>query len=187
MRRAGTILLGKTNLSEFCAFWDSVNLVYGKTANPHDPARSAGGSSGGEAAALAAAMSPLGIGTDLTGSIRAPAHWTGVFALRSGRDALPFAPHPPLPAAPGFRMFGTAGPMARCADDLDVMLDVLAERRADPRAVDRVAVFEENGLQPVSRACREAVRRAAAALGDLGVDVVEGRPPGRASSVPRST
>ncbi len=76
MRRAGAILLGKTNVSEFCTFWDSVNLVYGATRNPHDPARSAGGSSGGEAAAVAAAMSPLGLGTDLGGSIRAPSAWT---------------------------------------------------------------------------------------------------------------
>ena len=74
MRGAGAILLGKTNLSEFSAFWDSVNLVYGTTRNPHDLTRTAGGSSGGEAAALASAMTPLGIGSDLSGSIRAPAH-----------------------------------------------------------------------------------------------------------------
>ena len=66
VRAAGAILLGKTNLSEFSSFWDSVNLVYGKTLNPHDHTRRAGGSSGGEAAAIAAAMSPLGIGSDLT-------------------------------------------------------------------------------------------------------------------------
>jgi Asp-tRNA(Asn)/Glu-tRNA(Gln) amidotransferase A subunit family amidase len=91
MRSAGAILLGKTNLSEFSAFWDSVNLVYGATRNPHDGDRTAGGSSGGEAAALASAMTPLGIGSDLAGSIRAPASWTGVFGLRAGRDAIPFA------------------------------------------------------------------------------------------------
>lgn len=176
-RRAGAILLGKTNLSEFSAFWDSVNRVYGKTVNPHDPSRTAGGSSGGEAAALAAAMTPLGIGSDLTGSIRAPAHWNGVFGLRSGRDAMPFPPHPPLPATPGILMFGTAGPMARSAGDLGLLLSVLAEPRPAAQPVGRVAVYEEDGLQPVSRACREAVRRAAAALADLGVEVVEDRPP----------
>ncbi len=88
MRAAGAILVGKTNLSEFSAFWDSVNRVYGTTRNPHDLARSVGGSSGGEAAALAAAMTPLGIGSDLAGSVRAPAHWTGVLALRASREAL---------------------------------------------------------------------------------------------------
>jgi Asp-tRNA(Asn)/Glu-tRNA(Gln) amidotransferase A subunit family amidase len=176
-RDAGAILLGKTNLSEFSSFWDSANLVYGKTVNPHDPTRTAGGSSGGEAAALASAMSPLGIGSDLTGSIRAPAHWTGVFGLRCSRDALPFTPHPPLPATAGIQMFGTTGPMARSAADLGLLLSVLAEPRAAAQPVSRVAVYEEDGLQPVSRVCREAVRRAAAALSDLGFEVVEDRPP----------
>jgi Asp-tRNA(Asn)/Glu-tRNA(Gln) amidotransferase A subunit family amidase len=180
MRRAGAILLGTTNLSEFCAFWDSVNRVYGATANPHDPARSAGGSSGGEAAALAAAMTPLGIGTDLTGSIRAPAHWTGVYGLRTSRDALPHVDHDPLPSTAGIQMFGVAGPMARTPGDLGLLLSVLAEPRVSARAPARVAVFEEDGLQPVSRACRAAVQRAAGALDDLGVDVVEARPPHQA-------
>jgi Asp-tRNA(Asn)/Glu-tRNA(Gln) amidotransferase A subunit family amidase len=150
--------------------------VYGATRNPHDGSRTAGGSSGGEAAALAAAMTPLGIGSDLGGSIRAPAHWTGVFGLRAGRDAIPFPPHPPWPSAAGMQMFGTVGPMARHAEDLDLALAVLAERRLPPVAVERVAVFEDNGLQPVSRACRQAVRVAAAALADAGIDVAEGRP-----------
>jgi len=177
MRGAGAILLGKTNLSEFSAFWDSVNLVYGATRNPHDGSRTAGGSSGGEAAALAAAMTPLGIGSDLAGSIRVPAHWNGVFGLRAGRDAIPCPPHPPWPSAAGMQMFGTVGPMARHAEDLDLALAVLAERRLPPAAVERVAVFEDNGLQPVSRACRQAVKLAAAALVHAGTDVVEGQPP----------
>ena len=71
-------------------------------------------------------------------------------------------------------MFGTAGPMARSAADLGLLLSVLAEPRAAAQPVGRVAVFEEDGLQPVSRACREAVRRAAAALADLGFEVVRG-------------
>jgi amidase len=122
-------------------------------------------------------MSPLGIGSDLTGSIRAPAHWTGVFGLRCSRDALPFSSHAPLPATPGIQMFGTAGPMARSAADIGLLLDVLAEPRAAAQPVTRVGVYEEDGLQPVSRACREAVRRAAAALSELGFEVDEDRPP----------
>lgn len=177
MRRAGAILIGKTNLSEFSAFWDSVNHVYGATLNPHDPTRTAGGSSGGEAAAIAAAMSPFGIGSDLSGSIRAPAHWTGVFGLRAGRDAVPCPPHPPWPSAAGMQMFGTAGPLARTAEDLDLMLAAIAERRLPPAPVARIAVFEEDGLQPVSGACREAVRRAAVALAGTGIDVVDDQPP----------
>jgi amidase len=173
MRRAGAILLGKTNLSEFSAFWDSVNHVYGTTRNPHDATRSAGGSSGGEAAAVASAMSPFGIGSDLAGSIRLPAHWTGIYGLRTSRDAVPCPPHPPWPTSAGMQMFGTVGPLARSAEDLDLMLAVIAERRLPPALVQRVAVFEEDGLQPVSRTCREAVRRAAAALAATGIDVVE--------------
>jgi Asp-tRNA(Asn)/Glu-tRNA(Gln) amidotransferase A subunit family amidase len=75
------------------------------------------------------------------------------------------------------QMFGTVGPMARHAEDLDVLLAVLSERRLPPAAVERVAVFEDNGLQPVSRACRQAVKVAAAALADARIDVVEGQPP----------
>ena len=177
VRAAGAILLGKTNLAELSAFWDSVNLVYGATRNPHDPTRSAGGSSGGEAAAVASAMSPLGLGSDLSGSIRAPAGWTGVFGLRPSRDAIPFVRHDPLPSSAGVQAFGTAGPLVRTVDDLELALDVMASPRAPALPVSRVAVFEEDGLQPVSRACRDAVRQAAAALGDAGIEVVEEGPP----------
>ena len=165
MRAAGAILLGKTNLSEFSAFWDSVNLVYGTTGNPHDPTRTAGGSSGGEAAALAAAMTPLGIGSDLTGSIRAPAHWTGVFGLRSAATRCRSrrtirGRHRRDPDVRHGWADGTLGGRSRPA--------ARRARRARVAAqpADRIAVFEEDGLQPVSRACREAVRRAAAALAD---------------------
>ncbi len=185
LRAAGAILLGKTNVSEFCCFWDSVNRVYGTTRNPHDPGRTAGGSSGGEAAALAAAMSPLGIGSDLGGSIRTPAHWTGVFGLRCGRDAIPRIAHDPLLPTAGVQMFGGVGPMARHAADLDLALGIIGERRAPPADVARVAVFEDDGLQPVSRACREAVRRAAGALTAAGIEVVEERAP-RAAELRRA-
>ncbi len=101
MRAAGAILLGKTNVSEFSAWWDSVNPLFGATANPHDPSRTAGGSSGGEAAALATGMSPLGLGSDLGGSIRSPCHFVGIVGLKPGRDTIPFAEHAPLPWGPG--------------------------------------------------------------------------------------
>ena len=183
MRRAGTILLGKTNLSEFSAFWDSVNLVYGATRNPHDSARTAGGSSGGEAAAVAAAMSPLGIGSDLGGSIRAPASSTGSSAF--GRVATGFrwrrttrGRRPPVCrcSAPSARSRGTP----RISELALAVLAVLAARRLPPARVERVAVFEENGLQPVSRACRKAVRAAATALGEAGIEIVDEQPPGAA-------
>ena len=139
MRAAGAILLGKTNVSEFAAWWDSVNPLFGATANPHDPSRTAGGSSGGEAAALAAGMSPLGLGSDLGGSIRNPCHFVGVFGLKPGRDTVPFAEHAPLPMSPGIRLMAVTGPMARYVDDLELALDVLAPRTlpAEPPGADR--------------------------------------------------
>ena len=176
MRAAGAILLGKTNVSEFASWWDSVNPLFGATANPHDPSRTAGGSSGGEAAAIASGMSPLGLGSDLGGSIRNPCHFTGLFGLKAGRESLPFVEHAPLPAGPGIRSMGVIGPMARAVADLELALGVLAIRPlgAAERPA-RIAVFEEDGLQPVSRACRAAVRRAAEAL--AGYELVEAAPP----------
>ena len=128
MRAAGAILLGKTNVSEFASWWDSVNPLFGATANPHDRSRTAGGSSGGEAAAIASGMSPLGLGSDLGGSIRNPCHFTGLFGLKAGRESLPFVEHAPLPAGPGIRSFGVIGPMARAVADLELALGVLAIR-----------------------------------------------------------
>ena len=180
LRDAGAILLGKTNVPEFCSHWDTYNELFGATLNPHDPTRSAGGSSGGEAAALASAMTPLGLGSDLGGSIRAPCHFCGVFGLRPGRDTVPWADHYPMVSGPAPLMMGSVGPLARCVDDLELALAVLAPLEPAMGAPAGVAVFEEDGLQPMSMACRAAVRRAAAALADAGRDVVEARPPGQA-------
>ena len=78
----GAILIGKTNIPEFAFHYDSNNLVYGATRNPHDPERSVGGSSGGEGAALATGITPIGVGSDYGGSIRVPAHFNGVVGLQ---------------------------------------------------------------------------------------------------------
>ncbi|HEX5898857.1 MAG TPA: amidase [Solirubrobacteraceae bacterium] len=180
LRDAGAILLGKTNVPEFCSHWDTYNELFGATVNPHDVTRSAGGSSGGEAAALASAMTPFGLGSDLGGSIRAPCHFCGLFGLKPGRDTVPWADHHPMVSGPGPRMMGTVGPMARCVDDLELALAVLAPLEPAVGAPTGVAVFEDDGLQPVSAACRAAVRRAAAVLSDGGRDVVEARPPAQA-------
>ena len=96
LRGAGAILLGKTNIPEFAFHYDSNNLVYGATHNPHNPERSVGGSSGGEGAALATGISPFGVGSDYGGSIRVPAHFNGVIGLKPGRWVVPYAR--PLPA-----------------------------------------------------------------------------------------
>ncbi len=85
LRQAGAIVIGKTNVPEFCAWYDTDNDVYGRTWNPHDHERTPGGSSGGESAALAARMSPLGLGSDISSSIRQPAAWTGIVGLKPSR------------------------------------------------------------------------------------------------------
>ncbi len=180
LRSAGAILLGKTNVSEFSLWWDSVNPLFGATANPHDPTRTAGGSSGGEAAALATGMSPLGLGSDLGGSIRNPCHFVGIFGLKPGRDTIPFAEHYPLPMSPGIRSMAVIGPMARCVEDLELALGALAPRALPADPVGHVAVYEDDGLQPVSNHCREAVHRAAAALREAGCDLDDDSPPNAA-------
>lgn len=177
MRSAGAILLGKTNVSEFLAFYDSVNLVYGATANPYDHTRSAGGSSGGEAAAIASAMSPAGLGSDLGSSVRQPAHFNGIFGMCPSRNLVPLVGHRPWPPPLAFARCCQAGPIARTAGDVELLLRVAASQPlADAPAPRRATVYEEDGMQPVAAACRHAVRRAAEALSGAGWELAEEGP-----------
>jgi aspartyl-tRNA(Asn)/glutamyl-tRNA(Gln) amidotransferase subunit A len=182
LRAAGAIIMGVTNVPEFCGYYDTDNLVYGRTRSPHDPDRTSGGSSGGESAALAAGLSPLGIGTDIGSSIRQPACWTGVYGLKPTRGLVPQAGHAGYGAPPSVQLFAAIGPMTRYAGDMATALAALAGQPLAPELSGhrRVAVFEDDGLQPVARACRDAVRRAAAALADNGRDVVDAVPPAAA-------
>jgi amidase len=188
LRNAGAILLGKTNVSEFLAHYDAVNSLFGATHNPHDETRTAGGSSGGEAAAIASCMSPFGAGSDLAGSIRFPAHCNGIFGLKPSRFTVPSADHFPGKTGAGIRLFGTIGPLARAAEDLELLLPVFGVRRANadadafpprdaPPAGRVVAAFEEDGLQPVSAECRAAVHRAAEVFAEAGHEIVWKAPP----------
>ena len=124
---AGAIVLGKTNVPRFLADWQSHNDVYGLTRNPWEPERTVGGSSGGAAAALAAGLVPLEIGSDVGGSIRIPAHFCGVYGHKSSHGIVPLGGHllgPPgrLPA-PDLLV---AGPMARSPQDLSLALELTA-------------------------------------------------------------
>jgi amidase len=127
IRRAGAVPIGKTNVPEFAAGSHTFNRVFGTTRNPHDPSRSAGGSSGGAACALASGMVPLADGSDMGGSLRNPASFCGVVGLRPSLGRVPA-----WPAQNMWETTATGGPMARSAGDLALLLSVLAG--PDPRA-----------------------------------------------------
>ena len=192
LRAAGAIVLGVTNCPELLLAYESDNLVYGRTANPYDPDRTCGGSSGGEAAIIAAGGSALGLGSDSAGSIRVPAHFCGVAALKptSGRVPLTSTAYPVAGLASRFR---GVSPIARRVGDLAVALPVLAGPDGrDPWAVPvtvgdpgsvgipglRVTTYADNGIAPPTPETAAAVTRAAAALDAQGAVVTEARPPG---------
>ncbi|WP_438317617.1 amidase [Streptomyces sp. HUAS TT3] len=127
LRAAGAVIVGKTNVPVLCQDLQTSNPLFGTTKNPYDGTKTAGGSSGGPAAAVAAGISSLEIGSDLAGSLRLPAAYCGVYALRPSGGIVPTRGHIPRP--PGWLSSSdmlTLGPIARTADDLDVLLDVLA-------------------------------------------------------------
>src|SRR5437667_7893031 len=127
LRAAGGILMGKTNVPVMLADFQTSNPIFGRTNNPWDTARTPGGSSGGAAAALASGMTPFEIGTDLSASIRLPAHFCGVFGLkptehRVSLDGL----IPGLPPPPSVRIMSCIGPMARTVTDLALLYSIIA-------------------------------------------------------------
>ncbi len=192
LRRAGAILLGNTNVPEFLAAYETDNLLCGRTNNPWDLDRTPGGSSGGEAAAIAACCSAAGVGSDGGGSIRVPAHFSGICGLKPTPGRIPATGHFP-PCTGPFAPLGVVGPMARTVRDLELLLEVMAGpdaadsfsapvhfRRWSEADVSRVRVgyFEDDGRTPVTRETRAAVRRAAEALEQQGFDVAPFRPDG---------
>jgi Asp-tRNA(Asn)/Glu-tRNA(Gln) amidotransferase A subunit family amidase len=121
MRGAGAVLLGKTNVPEFVLWAETDNRVFGPTVNPWDPDRTPGGSSGGEAAAIAAGLSPLGIGSDLSGSIRLPAHHCGIVGLKPTHGRVPMTGHWPET----LQQYTHVGPLARSVRDVRLALSVI--------------------------------------------------------------
>ncbi len=127
LRQAGVIIFGKSNTSEYAGDWQTYNDVYGRTNNPWDVSRTAGGSSGGAAAAVAAGLTPLEFGSDIGGSIRNPSHYNGVYGLKPSWGIVPVRGH--IPGPPGTLTtvdVGVAGPIARSVADLRIALGVLA-------------------------------------------------------------
>lgn len=194
MRTAGAILLGKTNCPRGGSGGDTDNELHGRTQNPYDPTRSPGGSSGGEAAAIAAGMSPCGIGSDSGGSLRMPAHFCGIATLKptAGRIPLTGILDEQGPLGPMSDPRTQPGPMARRVEDLTLLLSVLAgpdgvDAGAVPVALDDPANVEVRGLRVMLQrsdgvaapdlGTESALRAAAAALGDAGAVVTEDAPP----------
>ena len=128
VKDAGGVILGKTNVPLGLGDWQSYNDIYGTTNNPYNLGRTPGGSSGGSAAALAAGYGALSLGSDIGGSLRAPAFHCGVYAHKPTFNLVPVRGHtpPPFPPLPIDRDMAVVGPMARGAADLSLLLDVMA-------------------------------------------------------------
>lgn len=131
LRKAGAIPIASTNVSELCLWWESFNPVHGRTNNPYNTNHTAGGSSGGEGSVLAAAASPMGLGSDIGGSIRIPASFNGVFGHKPTNGIGSLVGHFPYPRYPSLKSFLVIGPMSRYATDLLPMYKVIAKEHVD--------------------------------------------------------
>jgi len=127
LRKAGAVLVATLNMDEFAYGFATINAAYGTTRNPHDPARLAGGSSGGSAAVVAAGLLPFALGSDTNGSIRVPASLTGVYGIKATHDALPMAGVFPFAAS-----FDDVGPFTVSVADMRLVWDVLSGTTAEP-------------------------------------------------------
>ena len=185
LRRAGAVILGVTNSPELLMAWETDNLLYGRTNNPWDLSRTAGGSSGGEAAAIAACCSAGGVGSDGGGSIRVPAHFTGICGLKPTPGRIPATGHYPNSVGP-FALTGVVGPMARNIADLRLLFEVIqgydegdtcaspvAVRQVSPNEIKRIRIgyFEDDGRTPVTEETSAALRSAVLALRRCGCKV----------------
>ncbi|HEY0704916.1 MAG TPA: amidase [Candidatus Acidoferrales bacterium] len=191
LRAAGAIFLGSTNVPEFLMAYETDNVLYGRTNNPWDLARTPGGSSGGESAAIAAGCSAGGVGSDGGGSIRVPAHFTGICGLKPTPGRVPSTGHYPASAGP-FTHLGVVGPLARTVADVTRLFEVMAGfdpqdhasapvplRQWEEKEIRklRVAYYEDDGVTAVTSETAAAVRTAAETLRAQGFQVEEWRPP----------
>jgi amidase len=189
LRAAGGIPLCKTNLPDLLFSFESENLLFGRTNNPYDSSRTSGGSSGGEAALIAACGSPLGLGSDCLGSVRVPAAFCGITTIKPTSGRLPRTGHVP-PAGGWAEKLWQIGPMARWTEDLVLAIRLLAGQDGadftsppvpvfEPKGLGglRAAFFVDNGIAKCSDPVRDAVRAAVRHLAASGVCVEEKRPP----------
>jgi len=182
---AGAIPLGVTNISELTLWIESENPVYGRTNNPYDTSRTAGGSCGGEGAAVGSGGSVFGIGADIGGSIRIPALFCGVFGHKASAGLIPNTGMWPSSSGEAARMLAV-GPLARRAEDLMPLLRIMAgpdgqDQLAVPMELDdpgevsldglSVTVVEDSSIRPIGRDLRDARERAQGALASAGARV----------------
>ncbi len=192
LRAAGAIPIARTNLPDLLFAFESDNLIRGRTNNPYDFSRTSGGSSGGEAALIAACGSPFGLGSDAAGSVRLPAHFCGIASIKPTSGRLPRTGHVP-PAGGWIEALWQIGPMARRVEDLNAMLSLLAAPDGcdhtvigmpfcDPAKVRmkdlRIAFFTDNGIVSAEPETVAVVRQAAASLSSEVSRIEERRPPG---------
>jgi amidase len=182
LKAAGAVIIGKTNVPVDLTDWQSFNPVYGRTSNPHDPARSPGGSSGGSAAAVASGMVPCDFGTDIGGSVRVPAHFCGVWGHKTTWGLISKQGHnsPALSRRDGFiaahdTPLSIAGPLARNAADLAVLTEIGADvplrRRAKPLTDCRLLAITALPGVPVDASVMEPTEAALEALARAGVQI----------------
>lgn len=179
LKAAGAIVLGKTNAAEMAMDYNADNPVFGRTVHFLDPKLTPGGSSGGEAVAIATHMSPGGLGSDLAGSIRIPAHFCGVCGLKPTTGRVPGEGQFPPSSGP-YSLGAVVGPMARRVADLRLLFSVLADKRPVERDLGkglRFAWYGDDGIVPVTDETARAVTDAATALRDAGLIGEERRPP----------
>tara|TARA_R110000868_G_scaffold158036_3_gene385811 strand:- start:67005 stop:68414 length:1410 start_codon:yes stop_codon:yes gene_type:complete len=189
----GAIILGLTNVPELLASYETDNLIYGRTNNPYDKTKIAGGSSGGEAALLAAGGSPLGLGSDAGGSVRQPAHCTGIAAHKPTHGLIPLSGCIPNDDIGIIRDILDFGPMARHIDDLRLAMSVLQRYdESDPasvvappafdiyQSVDikncRIAYFTDNGIVAADAETDQTIESLMQQLRDAGAQVTKARP-----------
>lgn len=192
LKNAGAIVLGTTNTPELLMAWETDNLLHGRTNSPWDIECTPGGSSGGEAAAIAACLSAGGVGSDGGGSIRVPAHFSGICGLKPTPGRIPATGHYPTSAGP-FALIGVVGPMARTVADLKILFEAmqgpdigdsctapvpLRWPSNDEVKQLKIGYFEDDGRTPVDPAIRAAVGSAAEALRSAGFRVEPFRPAG---------
>ena len=178
LKRAGVVFVGKTNVPPDLADWQSNNPVYGRTNNPHDHARSPGGSSGGSAAAVTSGMVPCEYGTDIGGSVRVPAHFCGIWGHKTswGLISKHGHDHPAMAGSDGHDgALSIAGPLARNAADLRLLLELTASLplRARGKVLGecRILALLDHPSCPTDDAVRGPIEAALTALGNTGVTI----------------